>query len=63
MKIIRLTRTHGETIVEYLINCDKIHIISKRGDITWVNLGNAETEFQVDQTPDEIIKLINGGNK
>lgn len=56
-----ITLTNGK--VTYIINCDKIHLISKHGDTTWVNLGDSESEFRVDQTPEEIIELINGGNK
>jgi hypothetical protein len=63
MKVITLTYTYKETIVEYTINCDKIHLIIKHGDITWVSLGDLESDFKVDQTPEEILELINGGNK
>lgn len=59
MKFIKLTYKEAT----YFINCNKIHIISKHGDTTWVNLGNEETEFKVDQTPEEIMELINGENK
>ncbi len=59
MKFITLTYTG----VTYFINCDKIHLISKHGDTTWINLGDSESEFRVDQTPEEIIELIKGGNK
>jgi len=70
MKFIKLTYT-DKTILytektrlrEYIINSDKIHLISKHGDVTWVNLGDSESEFKVDQTPEEIIKLINGGHQ
>jgi hypothetical protein len=54
MKFITLKK--GETT--YLINCDKIHLISIHRDTTWINLGDSESEFRVDQTPEEIIELI-----
>ena len=63
MKFIRLTYTDHRRFQEYIINSDKIHLISKHGDVTWVNLGDSESEFKVDQTPEEIIELINGGNQ
>jgi hypothetical protein len=59
MKFIKLTNQK----TTYLINCDKIHLISKHGDVTWVNLGDSESEFRVDQTLEEIIELINGGGE
>jgi hypothetical protein len=59
MKFITLTNQNGT----YVINCDKIHLISNHGDVTWINLGNNESEFKVDQTLEEVIELINGGNK
>lgn len=55
-----ITLTHQKTI--YFINCDKIHLMSKHEDATWVNLGDLESAFRVDQTPEEIIELINGDN-
>ena len=63
MKFITLTHTNEHGVIEYTINSDKIHFISKYGDITWVNLGESELEFKVDQTPQEILELIQGGNK
>lgn len=55
MKIIKLTQ--GKII--YYVNCDQIHRIAKYGEITWINLGNEQLEFKVDQTPEEIVQLIN----
>lgn len=63
MNFIKLTYTTERTVTDYTINCDKIYIISKHGDVTWVNLGDSECEFKVDQTPEEILELIKGGNK
>ena len=63
MKIITLTYTDKSRAVKFLINCDKIHLISRDGSQTWINLGNENVEFRVDQTPEEILELINGGNK
>ena len=62
MKFITLTYTDERRVIEYIINCDKIYSIVKIGDFTWVNLGESESEFKVDQTPQEIIELIQGGN-
>jgi hypothetical protein len=31
--------------------------------MTWVEFGHSDSAFKVDQTPEEIIELINGGNK
>jgi hypothetical protein len=63
MNFIKLTNTTERGVQEYTINCDKICIMIKEGDVTWVNLGDKEFEFKVDQTPEEILKLIQGGNK
>ena len=63
MKFITLTYTNERTVIEYFINCDKIHLIANHGGLyTWVNLGDSEAEFKVDQTPQEILELIQGGN-
>jgi hypothetical protein len=59
MKYITLTYNQAT----YFINCDKIHFVSKHGDVTWINLGSEQLEFRVDQTPEEIMEQINGGNK
>ena len=59
MKFITLTYKEAT----YFVNCAKIHTITKAGDTTWVNLGDSESEFIVDQTPEEILELIYGGNK
>ena len=56
-----ITLTYGKA--SHFINPDKIHVITRHLDITWINLGNNEDEFKVDQTPEEIIKLIEGGIK
>jgi hypothetical protein len=65
MKFIRLTYTDKKTSfkLEYIINCDKISVISNHGGMTWVEFGHSDSAFKVDQTPEEIIELINGGNK
>ena len=64
MKFITLTYTNERAVIEYFINCDKIHLISNNGGFyTWVNLGDSESEFKVDQTPEEIMELINECNK
>jgi hypothetical protein len=70
MKFIKLTYTRQDrvnqfTINEYTINCDKICLIYKIKGITCIkiNSGESETEIKVDQKPEEIIELINGGNK
>ena len=63
MKFITLTYTNERTVIEYIVNCDKISFISKHGDNTWVNVGDSENEFKVNQTPQEILELIQGGNK
>jgi hypothetical protein len=63
MKLLTLTYTENRSSREYIINCDKIHLIFKHGDVTWINLGNEQCEFKVDQTPEEIIELINEFNK
>jgi hypothetical protein len=63
MKFIKLTYTDEREVIEYIVNCDKIHFISKYKVLTWVHVGDSESEFKVDQTPEEILELINGGNK
>lgn len=63
MKFITLTRTERGTTIEFFINCDKIHLIIKHWDATFINLGNLDFEFKVDQTPEEIMELINECNK
>lgn len=63
MNFITLTYTTERGVTEFIINCDKICLISKHGDVTWVNLGDSESEFKVDQTPQEILELIQIGNK
>ena len=63
MKFIKLTYKNERAVIEYFINCDKIHLIANHGTpYTWVNLGDPEAEFKVDQTPQEILELIQGGN-
>jgi hypothetical protein len=58
MKFIILTYTENDKVIEYTINCYKIHSITKYRDVTWISTGNPESDFKVDQTPQEILKLI-----
>jgi hypothetical protein len=62
MKFITLTRTERNVTLKYFIAVDKIHFIRSKPEITWVNFGTDENETWVDQTPEEIMRLINGDN-
>lgn len=62
MKFITLTRTETNITLKYFIAVDKIHFIRRSPNLTWVNFGTDKNETWVDQTPEEIMKLINGDN-
>ena len=59
MKFIKLTYTEGTRVVEYTINCDRIKAITQNEDVTMVDVGISK--LKVDQTPQQILELIQGG--
>jgi len=58
MKFILLTHTVGTSVTKHYVNIDKIHKVSLHGKVTWINLGDPDYDFTVDQTFEEIIQLI-----
>jgi len=58
MKFIKLTYAEKT----YFINCDKIRYMKRLEDVTLIDF-TIDDALYVDQTPEEILELIYGGNK